>query len=164
MEVPAQPGDVSISGNLLINRMNRTQVSIWHIGPGDPPPASDDVCLTDTTDSHCWLAVIGDSTPSVLEHVTNLDLFPPAEPSPFLTQGPILHVPCQIITWARDCVLIALSRGYGQRFVDAMFRSSSGAGSVLRSEGRGGAARPGLLPGGERIFTEWLADNRRGGQ
>lgn len=155
IDVPASPGEVSVLTSLMVSRMNATQASIWHVGLGDPPPASGDVGLTETTDSHGWLAVIGAATPSVMERVTSLDLFPPDRPAhppsptppPFLTQGPVLHVPCQIVTWGRDCVLIALSRGYGQTFVDALLRSLAGCGP------RAGDL---LLPGGERVFTEWL--------
>ncbi len=141
--IPASPGEVSIRDGLMISRMNRTQASIWHIGPGHPPRVSGDVGITETTDSHCWLAVIGKTAPSVLEHLTSLELFPPRKPMPFLTQGPILGVPCQVVTWTPDCALIALSRGYGQTFVDAVFHS---------------LADGNLVPGGERTFTRQVAE------
>ena len=56
-------------------------------------------------------------------------------------------MPCQIVTCGRDCALIALSRGYGRTFVDAMLHSLGGG--DLQASGD-------LLPGGERVFTEWL--------
>ena len=125
----------------MINRMNGTQASIWHVGPGAAPPVPDGPHYTDTTDSHCWLALLGDAVPEVLEGVSNLDLFDPARERPLLTQGPILHVPCQIVTWRDNAVLLTCSRGYAQTFVDALLGSSRHAG---------------LRPAGERVFTDWV--------
>ncbi|WP_419938926.1 2Fe-2S iron-sulfur cluster-binding protein [Candidatus Palauibacter sp.] len=141
LDVPRRPGEVVVRDGLMINRMNGTQASIWHVGPGATPAMPDGPHYTDTTDSHGWLALLGGSVPEVLESVTGLDLFEPGRPRPFLTQGPILHVPCQIVTWREDLVLIACSRGYGRTFVEALFES-----------GR----RAGLRPAGERIFTDWV--------
>jgi len=136
--VPATPGEVTIHRGLMVNRMNQTQAAIWHVGPGPAPTTPARVSYTETTDSHCWLAVLGERAPAVLERVTDLDLFPPGRPGPFLTQGPVMHIPCQIVTWAPDVVLIALSRGYGQTFADALLHA---------------ARDVGLRPGGESVFT-----------
>ena len=141
LDVPRQPGDVAVRDGLMINRMNGTQASIWHVGPGGPPAMPDGPHYTDTTDSHCWLALLGGSVREVLESVTSLDLFDPARARPFLTQGPILHVPCQVVTWQDDAVLLAFSRGYGQTFVEALLESGRHAGP---------------RPAGERIFTDWI--------
>jgi len=141
IDVPRTPGDVAIRDGLMINRMNGTQASIWHVGPDAPPAMPDGPHYTDTTDSHCWLALLGDAVPEVLESVADLDLFEPARARPFLTQGPVLHVPCQVVTWRDDAVLLAFSRGYGQTFVEALLES-----------GR----RAGLRPAGERVFTDWI--------
>ena len=140
MEVPPAPGVVSVERGLMISRMNGTQASSWHVGPDEAPSPPDEVSLTDTTDSHCWLAVVGAATPFVMEHVSSLDLFPPGRLAPFLTQGPVLHVACQIVTCGPDGALIALARGYGQTFADAMLHA---------------AREVGLRPGGERVFTNW---------
>ncbi len=140
LDVPGTPGKVAVRDGLMINRMNGTQASVWHVGPGAAPAMPDGPHYTDTTDSHCWLALLGDSVPEVLESVTGLDLFDPARARPFLTQGPVLHVPCQIVTWRGDAVLLAFSRGYGQTFVEALLESGRHAG---------------LRPAGERVFTDW---------
>jgi len=84
------------------------------------------------------LAFVGGGVPGVLEHLTSLDLFDPARDMPFLTQGPVLHVPCQVVTFAGDLVVMTLARGYGETFAEAALAS-------------GGIA--GLRPGGERVFT-----------
>ncbi|MXW67637.1 MAG: hypothetical protein F4Z72_11665, partial [Gemmatimonadales bacterium] len=141
LDVPRTPGDVAVRDGLMINRMNGTQASIWHVGPGAPPAMPDGPHYTDTTDSHCWLALLGDSVPEVLESVTDLDLFDPARARPCLTQGPVLHVPCQVVTWRENAVLIAFSRGYGLTFVEALLESGRHAG---------------LRPAGERLFTDWV--------
>lgn len=141
LDVPGTPGEVAVRDGLMINRMNGTQASVWHVGPGAAPAMPDGPHCTDTTDSHCWLALLGDAAPEVLESVTNLDLFDPARARPFLTQGPALHVPCQVVTWRDDAVLLAFSRGYGQTFVEALLESGRDAG---------------LRPAGERVFTDWI--------
>lgn len=139
LDVPRTPGEVAIRDGLMINRMNGTQASIWHVGPGAAPAMPDSPHYTDTTDSHCWLALLGDAVSEVLESVTDLDLFDPARARPFLTQGPILHVPCQIVTWRDDAVLLTCSRSYGRTFVKALLKSGRHAG---------------LRPAGERVFTD----------
>ena len=138
LTVPGTPGEVAVENGLMINRMNRTQSAIWHVGPGPAPRMPAVVSYTDTTDSHAWLAIVGPAAPAVLERVSNLDLFPPGRDMPFLTQGPVLHVPCQVVTWAADLVLVACSRGYGRTFAEALFHSG---------------ADLGLRPAGEAVFT-----------
>lgn len=148
LSVPPRPGDVGIGGGLMIHRMNGTQAAIWHVGPGDPPAVPPVVSLTDTTDSNAWIAILGGATPAVLERVTSLDLFPPGRSEPRLTQGPVLGVPCQIVAWAADLALLALSRGYAQPLVDALLDA---------------AADLELRPAGERRFTDrWAEVSGRG--
>lgn len=142
LPVPEEYGQVGIHGPLVINRMNRTQVAIWHLGEEPPPPTPQVSGCTETTDGHCMLAFAGPGVPQVLEHLTALDLFDPARPTPFLTQGPVLRVPCQIVTFAAHLVVMTLARGYGRTFADAALKS-------------GGPV--GLTPGGERRFVEAMA-------
>ena len=139
LPVPERFGQVGVHGPLVINRMNRTQVAIWHLGAAAPPPAPPDPGLTETTDGHCMLALAGAGVPDVLEHLTPLDLFDPARPRPFLTQGPVLHVPCQIVTFADDLVAVTCARGYGETFA----RAALDSGEIS-----------GLRPGGEEIFRQ----------
>ena len=141
LDVPREPGEVAVRDGLMISRMNGTQASIWHVGPGAAPAMPDGPSCSDTTDSHCWLALLGGAVPEVLEGVTDLDLFEPGRARPFLTQGPVMHVPCQIVTWREDAVLLALSRGYGGTFAKALLETGRHAG---------------LRPAGERIFTDWI--------
>lgn len=138
LPVPEEFGEVGVHDGLVINRLNRTQVAIWHLGAAPPPDTPPDTGFTEVTDGHCMLAFVGDGIPEVLEHLTALDLFDPARDMPFLTQGPVLHVPCQVVTFAPDLVVMTLARGYGETFAEAAL-------------GSGGIA--GLRPGGERAFT-----------
>jgi hypothetical protein len=140
IDVPTGWGDVARSRGLLVSRMNRTQASIWHIGPDPAPETPTGVEFTETTDSHCWISVIGGDAPRVLEGVTNLDLFPPGATGPRLVQGPVLHVPAQIVVIPATCALIAVARGYGQTFVEALLHATHDAG---------------LRPGGEDVFARW---------
>ncbi len=146
LAVPERFGEVGAHGPLVINRMNRTQVAIWHLGTGPPPDAPEETGFTETTDGHCMLAFIGDGVPEVLEHLTALDLFDPARAAPFLTQGPVLHVPCQVVTFAPDLVVMTLARGYGETFAEAVLASGAIAG---------------LRPGGERVFQRAFAEGKR---
>ena len=139
LPVPERFGQVGVHGPLVINRMNRTQVAIWHLGDGPPPPTPPEPGFTDTGDGHCMLAFVGAGVPEVLEHLTPLDLFDPARPAPFLTQGPILHVPCQVVTFADDLVVMTCARGYGETFA----RATLDSGEIS-----------GLRPGGEGAFRQ----------
>ena len=70
------------------------RVAIWHLGEGVPPATPPETPFTETTDGHCMLAFVGrGGPPPHWKHLTPLDLFDPARPTPFLTQGPVLHVP-----------------------------------------------------------------------
>ena len=142
MDVPAKPGQAILQDKKLITRMNRTQVTIWNLASDDLPDMPEAMNVTELTDAHCMLAVLGNGTPQVMEHVSNLDLFWPDRQMPFLTQGPIMHIPCQVVTVDKDCVLMTFSRGYGQSFADAMLHAASGCK---------------LGPGGEEMFNRWLS-------
>ena len=143
LPVPERFGQVGVHGPLVINRMNRTQVAIWHLGDGPPPSTPPEPGFTETGDGHCMLAFVGAGVPEVLEHLTALDLFDPARPAPFLTQGPILHVPCQVVTLAPDLVVLTFARGYGETFA----RAALDSGEVS-----------GLRPGGEETFRQAFAE------
>lgn len=142
LPVPPQFGEVGVHGPLVINRMNRTQAAIWHLGTGAPPATPGESAFTETTDAHCMLAFVGRGVPTALEHLTPLDLFDPARPTPFLTQGPVLRVPCQIVTFAPDLVVMTLARGYGETLARAALAA-------------GGFA--GLRVGGENVFSRRFA-------
>lgn len=146
LPVPERFGEVGVHGPLVINRMNRTQVAIWHLGEEPPPPAPPEPGFTATGDGHCMLAFVGAGVPEVLEHLTALDLFDPARPTPFLTQGPVLHVPCQVVTFASDLLVMTCARGYGETFAEAALASGAIAG---------------LRPGGERVFSLAFSSAKR---
>ena len=61
---------------------------------------------------------------------------------PFLTQGPVLHVPCQVVTFSTDLVVMTMARGYGETFAHAALHSG---------------ALAGLRPGGEEAFQRAFA-------
>lgn len=141
LDVPIMPGQVVLENDKICTRMNRTQAMITCTRAGDfiePPTAAG---FTDITDAHCMLAVVGSETPRVMEHVSNLDLFEPGRKMPFLTQGPVMHIPCQVVTLSGECALMSFSRGYGQSFADAMLHAASGCD---------------LRPGGAGVFNERL--------
>jgi hypothetical protein len=145
MAVPEVPGTCTFDGSTLINRMNRTQVSIYHLGES-APAIPDFAGYTDVSESTVFLALFGPKAFLIAEKLTNLDFMDPAQKAPFLLQGPFCHVPCQIVALEKSAdasggLLLTCSRGYGDSMVDAIFK----AGSEF-----------GLRPGGEDRFTNWI--------
>ena len=144
IQVPDIPGQCGFENGVLINRMNRTQASIWHLS-GETPALPDDPAFTDITDSTVFLAVFGKDLFSILEKLTSLDFIDPSQKTPFLLQGPFSHVPCQIVTLektpGRCGMLMTCSRGYARDMVGALLE----AGQEFK-----------LRPAGEQAFTGWL--------
>ena len=145
LDIPASPGDSHCRKGLLINRMNRTQASIWHLGPGRIPSPAEPY-FTDITDGQALLGLIGRDAPSLMEKISHLDLTYPRLKPPVLIQGPVLHIPSQVVLMGKADeafgILIGFSRGYGQAMADAIL-------NICRREG--------LTPGGEDRFNQWLA-------
>jgi len=145
LSVPSTPGDCLLEIKRLINRMNNTQASIWNLGI-EPLPLPEFNGFTDVTDASIFLALFGPQTFSIAEKMTALDFMDPAKTAPFLLQGPCCHIPCQVVTLAKQDdmsggLLLTCSRGYAQSMVHAILD----AGSAF-----------GLKPAGETRFTDWL--------
>ncbi len=140
--IPETPGQSVREKGFLINRMNRTQASIWHL-TGEKPDAPNGVAYTETADATVFIALMGQKTYSIAEKLTSLDLVNPACKTPFLIQGPVAHVPCQVVVLAQSgyhCgFLLTCSRGYAQSMVSAILE----AGEEF-----------GLRPAGEKAFSK----------
>lgn len=134
--VPEKPGQCIVENGILINRMNRTQASIWHLS-GDSLQAPDGSAYTDTTDTTLFLALAGNQVFSITEKLTSLDLIDPEKKAPFLLQGPLSHVPCQVVVLEKNkdssTVLLTCSRGYAHDMVNAILEAGEEFG--LRSAG-----------------------------
>ncbi|OPX40381.1 MAG: hypothetical protein B1H13_07645 [Desulfobacteraceae bacterium 4484_190.3] len=141
LTIPGNPGQCVYRKGIIINRMNRTQCAIWHLAGKQPKPPREPA-YTETTDGHTLLAVTGKDTLGVMERITNLDLGAPALTPPCLIQGPILHIPCQVVLFSRGggeaTILFSFSRGYGQTMAEALLDSGKDLG---------------LVPGGELDLT-----------
>jgi len=147
LAVPDTPGACTFDGETLANRMNRTQVSIFHLG-AEAPVMPEDSSYTDVTESTLFLALFGPKAFLVAEKLTNLDFLDPSRQAPFLLQGPFCHVPCQIVTLEKSTdgsggFLLTCSRGYA----DSMVRAILEAGAEF-----------GLRPAGENRFNTWIQD------
>ena len=144
--VPDTPGACTFQSGFLINRMNRTQASIWHLS-GDTPEPPEDSAYTDTTEATVLLTMTGNNVFAITEKLTNLDLTDPKLKTPFLLQGPFCHVPCQVVVFNRDglngTVLLTCARGYAHDMAHAIF----GAGEEF-----------GLHAAGEDLFLRCLAE------
>ncbi len=144
INIPDTPGRCVFENGVLINRMNRTQASIWHLS-GEDLAVPDDQGFTDVTDATVFLALLGKDIFSITEKLTSLDFLDPLKETPFLLQGPFSHVPCQIVTLGnipqRAAILFTCSRGYAQDMVAVILEA--GAEFELR-------------PAGENAFIDWV--------
>ena len=141
IQIPNAPGECIFGNGLLINRMNRTQASIWHL-TGDKPDDPEGPAFTEVTDVTVFLAIFGQDIFSIAEKLTALDFLDPLKETPFLLQGPFSHVPCQIVTLEKTperCgILMSCSRGYAGSMIAAILE----AGEEF-----------GLRPAGENAFS-----------
>lgn len=145
--VPEAAGHCTLAGGVLINRMNATQTSIYHLG-STAPALPEDPGYTDVSEATVFIALFGPGAFLLAEKLTSLDFMDPARETPFLTQGPFCHVPCQIVTLERTTdssggFLLTCSRGYGKSMVGAILE----AGTEF-----------GLRPAGEDRFSAWIKD------
>ncbi len=146
INIPETPGQCAFENGILINRMNRTQASIWHL-TGEKPAKPEGAAYTEVTDATMFLAIFGKKIISILEKLTALDFLDPLKETPFLLQGPLSHVPCQIATLEKtpqkSGILMTCSRGYAGAMMAAILE----AGEEF-----------GLQPAGENAFTSWLSE------
>ena len=142
--VPETPGGCVLQNGLLINRMNRTQVACWHLA-GDNPDIPEETSYTETTDASVLLALVGKEAFSIMEKLSSLDFSSPEKRPPCLFQGPVIHVPCQVVSLGESgglsAVLISCSRGYAHSMVEGLLD----AGAEWK-----------LCPAGENAFGKWL--------
>ena len=142
--IPGTPGQCNFENGVLVNRMNRTQASIWHLS-GENPAAPDGPAYTETTDVTVFLGLVGPNIFAIAEKLSALDFADPSKSAPFLSQGPFSHVPCQVVTLERTTerpgILLTCSRGYAQDMAHAILA----AGEEF-----------GLQPAGEKAFARWI--------
>ncbi len=146
LAVPSVPGECRLENRILVNRMNRTQAAVWHLGNGDTPVLPVETGYTDVSEATVFLALLGPKVYSIAEKLSALDFMDPNRQTPFLLQGPFSHVPCQIVTLARGSggtglLLLTCSRGYARDMVRAILD----AGDEF-----------GLRPAGETAFARCL--------
>lgn len=127
MPIPEKSGECLFREGLLISRMNRTQARVFVLDENkDADPGLN--CATQITDGLCLLAIFGKDVFRVMERLTPLEVEIKDREPPYLIQGPVLHIPCQIIRMkGRDdveSVLIAFSRGYGRTMVNAVMETA----------------------------------------
>jgi hypothetical protein len=146
IHIPDSLGQCVYENGIIVNRMNRTQASIWHLA-GEPPTVPDSVAFTDVTDATAFLALRGNNIFSITEKLTSLDFLDPSKKAPFLLQGPFSHVPCQIVTLDNSSensgILFTFSRGYAQSMIAAIIE----AGEEFE-----------LHPAGENAFGSWVSE------
>ena len=142
--IPETPGECILSDGVLINRMNRTQAAVWHL-LGKQAVLPDKSPFTDVSESSVFLAIVGKEVFPIAEKLSALDIADPQKQPPFLVQGPLSHVPVQLVTLCRDAeksgILFTFSRGYAHDMVHAVV--AAGAEFALR-------------PAGEDRFQEWI--------
>ncbi|MEE4355587.1 MAG: sarcosine oxidase subunit gamma SoxG [Desulfococcaceae bacterium] len=135
-KVPEKPNSCIYCRGTLINRMNATQASVWHMDGEPQKPA--EKAYTDTADAGVFLALAGKYTFAIAEKLTDLDFLHPQQKTPFLMQGPFSHVPCQIVVADRGetgkspfpaeksgLILLLCSRGYARDMVHAILAAGA---------------------------------------
>jgi len=141
--IPEQPGACAHpDDSTWLFRLNETQACIWKIHTTQSPENSDTIpdepAFTDITDAHALLAITGPSVPSFLEKITSLDLMSPHQKTPFILQGPILHIACRVLVVKlekRNSILFfSFSRGYAQTMTEALLDSGSRQGVYFAGE------------------------------
>ena len=144
IDIPENPGQCSYMNNVLSNRMNRTQVSLWQL-TGDRMATPDDTAYTNTVDATLLLAILGREVFSIAEKLSSLDFSDPVISTPRLFQGPFAHVPCQIVLLDQPDgmpgILLTCSRGYARDMVAAILH----AGHEFN-----------LKPAGQQAFDKWV--------
>jgi hypothetical protein len=138
--IPEVPGACVLGEGLLINRMNRTQAMVWHIS-GERPQTPDEPGYTDVTEGFTMLGLLGKEIFSIMEKITALDLQLPGKQPPFLLQGPVVHVTCQVVALEKDALVIAFFRGYAHSMVEAILEAG---------------LEWGIRPAGEQAFRNYL--------
>jgi len=148
IRIPGAAGESMFEKQILTNRMNRTQTSIWHLSQSDAVMPQE-LAYTDVTESYALLALLGGSIFSIMEKVSSLDLLFSGNQFPALFQGPVLHVPAQVVVMPENdagrLILIACARGYG----------ISMANGLLDAGGEWN-----LCPAGDLRFQTWLGNDR----
>ena len=145
--IPETPGQCAFLNGILINRMNRTQAAVWHLLRNNPD-MTQETAYTEVTEGSVFLALVGSESRifSIMEKVTSMDFRQPANKPPFLIQGPIFHVPCQIVVFDEkengSAILFTCSRGYGTFMAQELLEAG---------------AEYGLRPAGEKAFSECLS-------
>ena len=131
IHVPEKPGSCVYDKGILINRMNRTQASIWHLSGTLQNPPEDDA-FTEMTDAVTCLAIAGKGLVAIAEKLCALDLLDPKMVPPYLIQGPFAHVPCQLAVMNRnddgDTLIFTCSRGYASDMVHAILEAGNAFG------------------------------------
>lgn len=138
LTIPELPNQSCLVDGRLINRMNRTQASIWCL-KGTPAASPQGTMYTQTTDGVTLLALAGPSVMAFLEKITPLDMGDPQRVAPYLVQGPVMHIPCQTVVLNKTSaplVLIAFSRGYGQNMAEALLDTGRNIGLHPAGEAR----------------------------
>ncbi len=139
MTIPDIPGQSIFQNGILLNRINKTSLAAWHL-TGELPEMPGVFAHTDVTDAYMLLALVGKEAFLVAEKITRLDLFSPAKQPPFLIQGPVLQIPCQIAVLKRNgnegIILIACARSYAMSLAEAML--DAGAEWGIRPAGETG--------------------------
>ena len=144
ISIPEAYGQSALEKGILLNRMNRTQTSIYDLNAASMEmPAETE--YTNVTENTVFVAIMGEAVFSICEKLTALDFMDPKKQTPFLYQGPFSHVPCQIVTLSRDKeksgVILTCSRGYGRDMIHSIMDAG---------------AEFGLKPAGEAKFADWI--------
>jgi hypothetical protein len=122
--IPESPGQVYIGERFIIARLTYSQASIWYFR-GKAPVLPEISAITDITDGYALIGLYGARALRIMDKICSLDLARRDLKPPYLQQGPVLHLPANIITLGgkpnNSHIIMAFARGYGQAVVEAIF-------------------------------------------
>ena len=143
-DIPPRTGDCVHRQGILISRLNQNRAIFYHL-LDLMPAVPDEPALTEVTDASATMVLIGKETSAILEKSTALDITVKLNQAPCLLQGPIFHVPCQIVVLGEvgnsSAVVIACPRGYAKSMVDGLFEAGN---------------QWDLRPAGKNAFSNWI--------
>jgi len=98
---------------------------LWGSPPSEENTMRHDAVVCGLAKRAAKLGVHIHQNTAVMEKITSLGMTPRDNQPPFILQGPVLQITCQILVMAENIVLLAFSRGYAQSMSEAILQSGS---------------------------------------
>jgi hypothetical protein len=122
VSIPARPRDVSLENTLMAVRLTPTEAFMMNLEHNAVTFESAE--MTDITESLAVFALVGPHCLETLEKVSSVDLSAPGRPAPCAAQAPVEGLTSLLVYLKNGdevpCLIVAVSRGYGQALYDIL--------------------------------------------